>query len=76
VVSLLPKVIFAAELQEHSMHWKIASGIAIFAVGLAWLAPSQLFVQACALLALAFIFSLGGVIEAINRCADEMQKKD
>lgn len=57
------------------MHWKIATSIAAIAALLAWLGVKRLH-QHSPLLALAFIVCLGGLIEAINRCANALEKKN
>jgi uncharacterized membrane protein YidH (DUF202 family) len=53
--------------------YRIAFGIAAFAAVLAWLDPGSGFIPAVGLFALALIICVGGVIEALGRCANALQ---
>ena len=57
------------------MHWKIATSIAAMAALFAWLGVKRLN-QLSPLPALAFIVCFGGLIEAINRCADALERRE
>jgi hypothetical protein len=56
------------------MHWKIATSIAAIAALLAWLGGKRLN-QLSPLPALTFIICFGGLIAAINRCANALEKR-
>jgi hypothetical protein len=62
-------------MEERSMHWKIATSIAAMAALFAWLGVKRLN-QLSPLPALAFIVCFGGLIEAINRCADALERRE
>jgi uncharacterized membrane protein YtjA (UPF0391 family) len=58
------------------MHW-IAIAIAVIATFLGWIttATGQTII-AFILFALAFIFCLAGLTEAVNRCANALEKRN
>jgi hypothetical protein len=59
------------------MHWNaFAISIAAFAAFLAWVAPGQAAVASFGLLGLAFIICLGGLTDAIKRCANALEKRN
>jgi cobalamin biosynthesis protein CobD/CbiB len=56
----------------------IAIVVAVFATVLGWAASGhpEAFAPAFALFALAFILCLAGLVEAVNRCADALEKRN
>lgn len=64
-------------MKTRSMLWiAIAIPIAALATILAWVAPGQAPLLSFALFGLAFIFCLGGLTAAVDRCAGALEKRN